>query len=297
MVQLITFRTIGMLNLQLKKISLKTPAVAALALLISACSTSPQKQPLSLHVFDCGKIEVRDESLFSPGVNKGKTKQMVDSCYLIQHEKGSLIWDTGLNDALGVKGVEAWEGAFFMSVPKTFISQLEEINIKPEEIDYLGISHFHGDHTGNANLFTQAQLIIQQEEFDAAFGEDATKFGFNPDSYNKLNRSKIKVVQGDEDVFGDGSVIIKRAVGHTPGHQVLFVDLPETGPIVLSGDLYHFTTNRTHKRVPSFNFNKEQTLESMDEIEAFVKEKGAKLWIQHDLEENAAIKHSPQFYQ
>ena len=184
-----------------------------------------------------------------------------------------------------------------MSVPKTFISQLEEINIKPEEIDYLGISHFHGDHTGNANLFTQAQLIIQQEEFDAAFGEDPAKFGFNPDSYNKLDRSKINVVQGDKDVFGDGSVIIKRAVGHTPGHQVLFVDLPDTGPIVLSGDLYHFTTNRTHKRVPSFNFNKEQTLESMDEIEAFVKEKGAKLWIQHDLEENAAIKHSPQFYQ
>jgi len=270
-------------------------AVSLVAIFLAACSTTPPA--LSLHVFDCGKIEVRDESLFSPGVNKGKTKHMVDSCYLIQHEKGNLIWDTGLNDALGVKGVEAWEGAFFMSVPKTFISQLDEINIKPEQIDYLGISHFHGDHTGNANLFTQAQLIIQQEEFDAAFGDDATKFGFNPESYNKLDRSKIKVVQGDNDVFGDGSVIIKRAVGHTPGHQVLFVDLPETGPVVLSGDLYHFTTNRTHKRVPSFNFNKEQTLESMDEIEAFVKEKGAKLWIQHDLEENAATKHSPEFYQ
>ncbi len=286
-----------MLHFSLKNFSLKAPAVTALVLLVSACSSGPEIKPLSLHVFDCGKIEVRDESLFSPGVNKGKTKHMVDSCYLIQHEKGTLIWDTGLNDALGEKGVEAWEGKFFMNVPKTFISQLEEINIKPEEIDYLGISHFHGDHTGNANLFSQAQLIIQQEEFDAAFGEEAAKFGFNPSSYEKLDRGKINVVKGDKDVFGDGSVVIKRAVGHTPGHQVLFVDLAETGPVVLSGDLYHFTTNRTHKRVPSFNFSKEQTLESMKEIEDFVKEKGAKLWIQHDLEQNAVTKHSPEFYQ
>ncbi len=105
------------------------------------------------------------------------------------------------------------------------------------------------------------------------------------------------MINGDFDVFGDGTVVIKRAVGHTPGHQVLFLDLKETGPLVLSGDLYHFTSNRTHKRVPSFNFNKEQTLTAMDDIEKFVKEKGAQLWIQHDLEQNASIKHSPAFYQ
>jgi N-acyl homoserine lactone hydrolase len=286
-----------MLPLPLKEFSTKHIAVIATALLISACSTKPALNPLTLHVFECGKIEVRDESLFSPGVNKGKTKQMVDSCYLIQHEKGTLVWDTGLNDALGEKGIEAWEGAFFMSVPKTLASQLDEIAIKPEEIDFLGISHFHGDHTGNANLFSNAQLIIQQEEFDAAFGADATKFGFNPSSYDQIDKEKIKVISGDNDVFGDGSVIIKRAVGHTPGHQVLFLNLAQTGPVVLSGDLYHFTSNRDHKRVPSFNFNKEQTLEAMDDIEAFVKEKNAQLWIQHDLEQNSMIKHSPEFYQ
>jgi N-acyl homoserine lactone hydrolase len=286
-----------MLPLPLKEFSTKHIAVIATALLISACSTKPALNPLTLHVFECGKIEVRDESLFSPGVNKGKTKQMVDSCYLIQHEKGTLVWDTGLNDALGEKGIEAWEGAFFMSVPKTLASQLDEIAIKPEEIDFLGISHFHGDHTGNANLFSNAQLIIQQEEFDAAFGADATKFGFNPGSYDQIDKEKIKVISGDNDVFGDGSVIIKRAVGHTPGHQVLFLNLAQTGPVVLSGDLYHFTSNRDHKRVPSFNFNKEQTLEAMDDIEAFVKEKNAQLWIQHDLEQNSMIKHSPEFYQ
>lgn len=283
-----------MWSLRIQPSCFKVFATSLMAIFLAGCSTEPTA--LSLHVFDCGNIEVRDVSVFSPGVDKGEKKQLVDSCYLIRHDKGTLFWDTGLNDALGVKGVEAWEGAFFMNVPKTLISQLNEIFVKPEEIDYLGISHFHGDHTGNANLFTQAALIIQQEEHDAAFGTEAKKFGFDPDSYDKLDRAKIKVINGDHDVFGDGSVIIKRAVGHTPGHQVLFVNLKDEGPIVLSGDLYHFTKNRTHKRVPSFNFDKQQTLAAMEEIEVFVKEKGAQFWIQHDLEQNANIKHSPLFY-
>jgi glyoxylase-like metal-dependent hydrolase (beta-lactamase superfamily II) len=139
--------------------------------------------------------------------------------------------------------------------------------------------------------------LIQQAEYDAAFGEDPTKFGFNPASYEQLDKSKIKVLKGDYDVFGDGKVVIKTAPGHTPGHQVLFVNLDETGPIVLSGDLYHFTKNRVHRRVPSFNFDKEQTLAAMEKIEQFVNDENAQFWIQHDIEQNQTIKHSPEFYQ
>jgi len=267
-------------------------------LILGACASLTQTQtPTQLYVFDCGDIEVRDQSLFTPGFNKDKVKQMTNSCYLIKHEKGTLFWDTGLNDALGPKGVDAWDGAFHLSVSKPLSKQLDEIKVNPAEIDFLGMSHFHGDHTGNANLFMQSALLIQQEEYDVAFGEDPAKAGFAPDSYQALDRTKIKTISGDFDVFGDGTVIIKRAVGHTPGHQVLFVDLAETGPIVLSGDLYHFTDNRTHKRVPSFNFNKEQTLASINKIEAFVNEKKSQFWIQHDLEQNKAIKHSPAYYQ
>ena len=278
---------------------MKHPLLSGLLLsaacVLSACSDSTDK--LSLHVFECGEIEVRDVSLFSPGVDQGQKKNMVDSCYLIQHKNGKLIWDAGLNDALGVKGTEAWEGKFFMNVPKTLSSQLDEIQIKPEEITHLAISHFHGDHTGNANMFKQAALLIQQAEYDAAFGPTPEKFGFPAENYNQVDKTKIQILNGEHDVFGDGSVIIKPAPGHTPGHQMLLVNLKDTGLILLSGDLYHFTKNREHKRVPLFNFDKEQTLESMEHIEAFVKESGAQFWIQHDKEQNANIKHSPDFYQ
>ena len=283
--------------LNYQSLALKISLMIASVFLLAACSTGPKDKPLTLHIFECGEIEVRDVSLFSPGVDIGVTKQMVDSCYLIQHPKGSLIWDTGLNDAIGPDGIEKWKGAFFMKVPKTLSSQLAEIGVKAQDIDYLGVSHFHSDHVGNANLFQNSALIIQKEEHDAAFSSDPSKFGFDKSLYEKVDTKKIMVIEGDKDVFGDGSVVIKRAIGHTPGHQVLFVDLKETGPVVLSGDLYHFTKNRTHKRVPSFNFDKENSLIAMEGIERFIKETGAQLWIQHDKEQNQSLKHAPEFYQ
>ncbi|MGR6871931.1 N-acyl homoserine lactonase family protein [Pseudomonas sp. HK3] len=263
--------------------------------LLSACSSN--EPDLTLHVFDCGHVEVRDISIFSPGVDEGQTKHLTDSCYLIQHKKGSMIWDAGLADALGPEGIEAFGGKLKLTVTHPLSEQLAAIDVNPDNINFIAISHFHGDHTGNANLFGNASLLIQQAEYDAAFGEDPTKFGFNPASYEQLDKSKIKVLNGDYDVFGDGKVVIKTAPGHTPGHQVLFVNLDETGPIVLSGDLYHFTKNRVHRRVPSFNFDKEQTLAAMEKIEQFVENKNAQFWIQHDIEQNQTIKHSPEFYQ
>jgi glyoxylase-like metal-dependent hydrolase (beta-lactamase superfamily II) len=272
---------------------MKSLVTIAAALLLTACSEKPE---LTLQVFECGEITVHDISLFSPGVDVGKTKDLVDSCYLIQHPKGNMIWDTGITDAVGKKGVEVFGGKLTLKVMKPLADQLAAINLDPTSVRYLGISHFHGDHTGNANLFSNASLFIQQDEYNAAFGETPEKFGFNTASYNKIDKPKIEILTGDHDVFGDGTVIIKPAPGHTPGHQMLLVNLKNEGPIMLSGDLYHFTKNRDHKRVPSFNFDKDQTLETMETIEAFIKESGAQFWIQHDKEQNANIKRSPAVY-
>lgn len=276
-------------------LALSTFTVAAITL--TACSLfKPEPVDIKLYVFECGNITVKNVALFSPGINEGKSKQLTNSCYLIQHPQGNLLWDTGLPDKIGPEGIEIWDGAFHLRVTQPLTAQLDSIQIKPEDIRFLGISHFHSDHTGNANLFSNASLLIQSEEFDAAFGPEPQTYGFAPESYSQLDRNKIEVLNGDHDVFGDGSVIIKKAVGHTPGHQMLLVKLPNTGPVMLSGDLYHFTSNRQHRRVPSFNFNKEQTLQAMDAIEKFVAEQKAQFWIQHDLEQNKDIRHAPAFY-
>jgi len=285
----------------MKKLNLFLSLVLAVSI-FSACTTKPdkggpantieevQKPALKVYVFTVGDILVKDISLFNPGVDSGQTKKFTNSAYLIRHEKGDLIWDTGLPDQLAALPDGNDGPAFLMKMPKTLASQLKEINVSPEEIEYLAISHMHGDHTGNANLFTNATLLFQQEEYTALFeGEQVAP------NFDSLKNNEAVKLTGDYDVFGDGSVVIKKAPGHTPGHQVLFLDLPKTGPVVLSGDLYHFTKNRELRGVPAFNTDKEQTFQSMDAVEAFIKEKHATLWIQHDLEQNQGLPHSPAF--
>ena len=274
----------------------------SLSVFLTSCdepktATEPQEPVLKLYVFECGTHEFKDISPFSPGVDKGVAKTLTNSCYLIQHQKGNMIWDAGLPDSIGTKGIDFWEGNLHLTVTNPLMKQLAEINVTPAQIQYIGISHFHFDHTGNANNFSNAQLLIQKEEYAAAYGDNPEQYFFSPESYSKLDKNKALQLESDHDVFGDGRVIIKRALGHTPGHQVLFVNLEQTGPIVISGDLVHYTKNWENMRVPSFNFDKEKSLESMKMIAAFVKEKNAKFWIQHDKEQNEGIKHAPAYYQ
>jgi glyoxylase-like metal-dependent hydrolase (beta-lactamase superfamily II) len=263
-----------------------------------AAAANPAVASLRLYVFDCGTIDVADISVFSPGVDKGKKKSLTDSCYLVVHPKGTLAWDTGLPDGLAKhkQGMKMSDN-FHASLKKPLAQQYQEIGYAPGEVSYLGISHMHSDHVGNVGLFPKATLLMQAEEYESAFGPDHAKFDNDPKSYPTLADNPVTKLSGDHDVFGDGSVVIRRAIGHTPGHQSLFLKLPKTGNILLSGDLAHFTKNWNNRRVPSFNFDKELSLKAMEEQARFMKANKATLWIQHDLEQNAKIRHAPQFYE
>jgi N-acyl homoserine lactone hydrolase len=151
------------------------------------------------------------------------------------------------------------------------------------------------DHVGNANMFASATLYIQQAEYDAAFGTDPAKFGFVAANYDKLRGSPLVKFNGDYDIFGDGSVLILSTPGHTPGHQSLLVRLPKTGVVVLTGDAAHFKENFDNRRVPTFNFNKEQTVQSMEKLARVAATDHAQLWFNHDRAQSAGIPHSPQF--
>lgn len=276
-------------------------ALCASLLLLSTAAFAADSPPVKtprLYVLDCGTIDVADISMFSPGVDVGKKKTLTNSCYLVAHPKGTLIWDTGLGDALAAlpDGKKMGE-QFHMWVKKPLATQLKEIGYAPESVNYMGLSHMHFDHTGNVGLFPKSTLLMQKEEYESAFGPDAAKFGNDAKNYPTLGANPNQQLAGDHDVFGDGTVIIKRALGHTPGHQLLFVKLKKSGNIVLSGDLAHFTKNWDHKRVPSFNFDKELTVKTMNEMADFVKVNKAQFWIQHDLEQNAKIKHAPKYYE
>ncbi len=249
----------------------------------NAAKEEAEKPKVKLHVLSGGDIMVNKLELFSQDTTyQGQSKQFANAFYVISHPKGNLMWDAGLPESLvGLK--EPFtdpSGAFTVSRKDSLINQLASINITVDSINYIALSHSHFDHVGHANYLKNATWLVQENEYNF-FTNDSAKVK-QADIYNSIKElTNTKMLNGDYDVFGDSTVVIKSMPGHTIGHQVLYLDLGIEKPILLTGDLYHFEENRATKGVPSFNYNVEQTLKSMEKFEAFVKEKNAAVFIQH----------------
>jgi N-acyl homoserine lactone hydrolase len=275
----------------------------------TASSAQHKAQPphsVRLYVFDCGVLHNADMGRFNLKAEDVATTDMSMGCFLIAHPKGNLIWDTGAipddswtpNGRMTTQHVTLPDGQKRdADVDKTLRGQLTEIGYSPSDINYLALSHYHYDHTANANEYASATWLVRQVERDAMFGG---KFSgsLQPSTFSALQKSKTIILKTDEyDVFGDGSVIIKAAPGHTQGHQVLYVKLAKTGGVVLSGDLYHYPAEMKLARVPTFEFNQDQTRASRKMIDAFLKKTNSQLWIQHDILGFSKLKKSPEFYE
>jgi glyoxylase-like metal-dependent hydrolase (beta-lactamase superfamily II) len=265
---------------------------ALVALLIYAGTPSAQTKSGvdRLYILNCGEGVAGDISRWSPGVDVGKSMPMAENCYLMHHTQGWLLWDTGVTDAIAAKPngqvpSESW--AIHWYRPKTLAAELAAVGVKPSDIKYLAISHTHPDHIGNVEMFPQSLLLVQKAEYDWP----------NPLGVGRFKpEHPVKKLEGDYDVFGDGSVTIISTPGHTPGHQSLLVRLPKTGAIVLSGDAVHFKSNWDNRRVPSINTDKDQTMTSMQRIADVLAKEKAQLWINHDKAQRDTLKMAPEFY-
>jgi N-acyl homoserine lactone hydrolase len=196
-----------------------------------------------MYVFDCATLKDRDPAAYGLTREQVASVDMSDPCFLILHPKGTLLWETGLNDA--VYNRPEGGGAKHDKIDKSLRRQLAEIGYRPADVTYLAMSHSHGDHSGNANDYAGSTWIVQKAERDYMFRENtAAGPAANPDEYKKLKDSRTIVIDGDYDVFGDGTVTLISTPGHTPGHECLLVKLPKTGSVLLSGDLYHFPGER-----------------------------------------------------
>ena len=272
--------------------------ISLAALTVAACGPSGTSESAAasprLYIFDCGAIDGVSPDSFGLKAEEIATPGFATPCYLVVHSRGTLMWDVGQIPDANLKAAgETKQGAF--TVTKALLPQLAAAGYRPEQITYLAMSHYHGDHTANANAFAGSTWLVQEVERNAMFGGDTGKFG-TPEQYSQLKDAKTELLHGDHDVFGDGTVVIKSTPGHTQGHQSLFLKLANTGPIVLSGDLYHYPEERTLNRIPIIEASGEQTRASREALEAFMQQTGAKLWIQHDRAANAGLKQAPEFY-
>jgi glyoxylase-like metal-dependent hydrolase (beta-lactamase superfamily II) len=262
---------------------------------VEQTETEVKKEPIKMFMFDGGTVQVNMLEIFSQDdAYKGQSKTFADAFYLIQHPDGNLLWDAGLSeDLIGKEPFTTPEGAFTVSRKTGIEEQLKSIGLSTNDVKYIALSHTHFDHSGSASKLPNAIWIVQETEYNFVTSEEQKKQ--SPDNFNAIKNLKaLKKINGNYDVFGDGRVVIVSTPGHTPGHQSLFVDLEQEGPLMLTGDMYHMEESRENSRVPIFNHDVDQTLASMEVFETFAKEKGARVIIQHSTKDYNSLNPAPE---
>jgi len=278
------------------------PRALILLLCVTSALTAAQErkaQPPSsvrMYVFDCGRLDILDITPYQLTKADIATNVMSVPCFLVAHPKGTLMWDAGVvPDRLIATGKPGTLRGY-ATATKKLETQLNDVGYAPSDITYLSFSHFHWDHVGNANLFAGARWLVRKVERDMMFSDPPSP-RTEPAHFSALRNSRTTLITtADYDVFGDGKVVIKSSPGHSPGHQVLFVNLANSGPVLLSGDLYHYPEERTLKKVPTTEFDREQSTASRAAVETFLTRAHAQLWIQHDFNANSKLKKSPRYY-
>jgi N-acyl homoserine lactone hydrolase len=256
--------------------SLALLAIGVCANALVSLSAAAQGAPeVTLTRFECGTNQAPTEVnlRFSDTYAYGDLKlQFVFSCYLIKHGNDYMIWDTGHSMSAGAVAPKV-----------SLVDLLGQINVKPDQIKYVGVSHYHGDHIGQVGSFPKATLLIGKGDWDALTSPKPAP-GVNPEPFANWikGEGKVEPLALDKDVFGDGTVLMLNTPGHPPGHHSLMVKLPQTGNVLLTGDLAHFRENYENNGVPSFNANRAETVASIDRFKKIAANLKATVVIQHD---------------
>lgn len=254
----------------------------------AVASAGMAKPELRLYRLDCGHIHVDPRNVLSD-INEftGQDVDLVGSCYLLKHDAEWLLWDTGLPTAIQESPDGVQNGPFHLSIHNSVVSQLGKLGLTPADINYVALSHGHFDHTGSTNLFQNAELIIQKIEYEF-FGNaaQARAIHMEPDLIDFFltgkGKEQVRKVEGDVDIFGDGTVTTVFLPGHTPGHMGLKVKLPETGTVFLAGDQWYLEDDLERKGVADFNYDRANTLASSERLKQLIVNENGLLVIQHE---------------
>ena len=280
--------------------------LAVFLLAATAAGAQAQRSPVTsprIYVLDGGVLASETARYRLTDADVEEVPLSVAS-FLIVHPRGVLMWDAGAVADHERGGPVGYEQRLlrrdnqerFVKLAQTLTSQLEASGYPPASVTHLALSHYHWDHTADANLFANAQWLVSKLEHDKMFATDPPG-GTRPETYPALKNARTTLLTtAEHDVFGDGTVVIHQAPGHTEGHAVLYVKLANTGGVVLSGDLYHYPAERTLNRLPTFEVSEAETQAARAEVEQLLKRTGAALWIQHDLVAHRKLKKAPEYY-
>jgi len=295
------------LMITMTRIAVAAVFLAALSILDIQAQNSDSARSVDsprLYVLD-GGVLASDPGRYDLRVEDVEVTELSIASFLVVHPDGVLLWDAGaVAEGERMAGGAGTEQRLvrqdgnerFVTLGPSLIAQLAESGYTPEDVTHLALSHYHWDHTADAGSFARATWLVAEREREVMLAAEPPG-GTRPSTFDALRSSEVVLLGTDEhDVFGDGKVIIKQAPGHTEGHLVLFVDLENTGAVLLSGDLYHYPAERTLNRLPDFEASPEETVASRESVERLLERTGAALWIQHDLAHHRTLRLAPAYY-
>ena len=282
--------------------------IAAIA--IGMCFSAAQAQDLKLYAFSSGALTIGKGALVNNAPNEPPIQVPV-GFFVIRHPKGNVLFDTGNNDKI-IKDPKYW-GAFYdalkpVNTPDVAIDvQLQKIGLKPDDIKYVVPSHLHLDHGGNVDKFPKSTIVVQRDEIVNAFWPKAGTGGpymigdvlpLRAPNSDYPNAQKMLQLEGDLDLFGDGTLVVKRWVAHTPGSQMMTVRLKNTGLIILTGDNVYMREN-VEKSIPPnivLAYNPQGFLTAFEWIRQTMANEKADFFTAHDPDAFKAMKKAPEFY-
>ena len=276
-------------------------AALLLALLLAAGARSQESAAgglaMRLYLLDCGTLKARDGVPYGLSLEQVPPRDLSNPCALVVHPRGTLLWETGLHESVNATPPLTQPPRPGRPRPGDRVDtplkqQLAEIGYGPSDITYLALSHAHWDHTGNVRDYLGSVWLVQKPERETMFGNTPTP---NRADYEGLRQSRALVLDGDHDVFGDGAVRLIFTPGHTPGHQSLLLRLPNTGAVLLAGDLYHFPEELTLKPAAA-GPSAAALASSKARVGQLMAATRAQLWIQHDLRGFSKLAKSPAYY-
>lgn len=287
-------------------------AIACMALAMAAASTSPSaaQDDIRLYAFSSGALTI-GKGILQNLAPVEPPIQIPVGFYVVKHPKGNVLFDTGNNDKI-ITNPEYWGASFTalkpVNTPDVAIdTQLQKIGLTPDDIKYVVVSHLHLDHGGNVAKFPNSTIVVQKDEIQNAFWPEPGTGGpymigdvmpLRKANSDYPNAVKMIQLEGDLDLFGDGTVVVKRWVAHTPGSQMMTVRLKNTGLIILTGDNVYFRENVEKNLPPNIvlAYKPSGFLTAYEWIRHQMATEKADFFTAHDPDAYKAMKKAPEFY-
>jgi glyoxylase-like metal-dependent hydrolase (beta-lactamase superfamily II) len=284
-------------------------AIALASVLVGSFAVAAQAQDIKLYAFSSGALTIARSAL-QTGAPSTDIKIPV-GFYVVMHPKGNVLFDTGNNDKI-ITDPSYWGASFNalkpVNTPDVAIdTQLQKIGLKPDDIKYVVVSHLHLDHGGNVGKFPNSTIVVQKTEIQNAFWPEPGTGGpymigdvmpLRAPNADMPNAIKMIQLNGDLDLFGDGTIVVKRWVGHTPGSQMMTVRLKNKGLTILTGDNVYFRENAEKGILPGIALAYSPTgiLSAYEWIRREIATEKADFFTAHDPDAFRDMKKAPEFY-